>query len=85
MEHLRLFGSVVHVKTTKRVSQLEDKSNVMIFIDYELGTKAYRYLNPSTFKVSIGRDVILRNLNVGISINRVFNMLISPSLRPLTW
>ena len=32
----------------------------MIFIDYELGTKAYRYLNPSTFKVSISRDVIFK-------------------------
>ena len=35
VEHLRVFGLVVHVKTTKKVSKLEDKSNVMIFIVYE--------------------------------------------------
>ena len=57
MEHLRVFGSVVHVKT-KKVSKLEDISNVMIFIGYELGTKAYRCLDPLNFKVSISRDVI---------------------------
>ena len=39
---LTVFGSVVHAKTTKKVSKLEDRSNVMIFIGYELGTKAYR-------------------------------------------
>ena len=58
VEHLRVFGSVVHVKTTKRVSKLEDRSIVMIFIGYVLGSKAYRCLDPYTFKVSISRDVI---------------------------
>ena len=58
MDHLRFFGLVVHVKTTKMVSKLEDRSNVMIFIGYELGTKAYRCLDPLTLKVTISRDVI---------------------------
>ena len=30
----------------------------MIFIGYELGTKAYRCLDPLSFKVTISRDVI---------------------------
>ena len=47
----------MHVKTTKRMSKLDDKSNVRIFISYELGTKAYRCLGPCTFIVSISRDV----------------------------
>ena len=58
IEHLRVFGSVVHVKTTKRVNKLDDRSNVMVFIGYELGTKAYRCLDPLSFKVTISRDVI---------------------------
>ena len=58
IDHLRIFGSVVHVKTTKRVNKLEDRSNVMVFIGYELGTKAYRCLDPLSFKVTISRDVV---------------------------
>ena len=58
IDHLRVFGSVVHVKTKKRVNKLEDTSNVMVFIGYELGTKAYRCLDPLSFKVIISRDVV---------------------------
>ena len=58
IDHLRVFGSVVHVKTTKRVNKLEDRSNVMVFIGYELGAKAYRCLDPLSFKVIISRDVV---------------------------
>ena len=36
----------------------EDRSNLMVFIGYELGTKAYRCLYPLSFKVTISRDVI---------------------------
>ena len=52
------FGLVVHVKTTKKVSKLEDRSNVMIFIGYELGTKAYRCFDLLSFKETISIDVI---------------------------
>ena len=40
------------------MSKLEDRSSVMILIGYELGTKAYRCLDPRNFKVTISRDVI---------------------------
>ena len=58
IEHLQVFGSVVHVKSTKKVNKLEDRSNVMVFIGNELGTKAYRCLDTLSFKVTISRDVI---------------------------
>ena len=58
IDHLRVFGSVVHVKTTKKVSKLEDRSSVMILIGYELGIKAYRRLDLLSFKVTISSDVI---------------------------
>ena len=57
VDHLWVFESVVHVKTTKKVSKLED-SSVMILIGYELGTKAYRCFDPISFKVTISKDVI---------------------------
>ena len=58
VDHLRVFGSVVHVKTIRKVSKLEDRSSVMILIGYELGTKANRCLDPTNFKVTISKDVI---------------------------
>ena len=48
----------MHVKTTNKVSKLDDRINVMIFIGYELDTKSYRCLDPLSFKVSISRDRI---------------------------
>ena len=59
MDHMRIFGSIVHVKDTKgHLSKLEDRSKPMIFIGYELGSKAYKCFDPVNFKVVISRDVI---------------------------
>ena len=58
VSHLRVFGSVVFVKTTGRLSKLEDRSKCMVFLGYEAGSKAYRCLDPVTFKIHISRDVI---------------------------
>ena len=58
IDHLRVFGSVVHVKTTRMLNKLEDRSTMMILLGYERGTKAYRCLNPINFKVTISMDVI---------------------------
>ena len=63
VDHLRTFGSIVHVKDTKRhLSKLEDRSKPMIFIGYELGSKAYKCLDPVNFKVVINRDVIFEEV-----------------------
>ena len=58
VSHLRIFGSVVFVKTTGRLSKLEDRSKCMVFMGYEAGSKAYRCLDPITFKIHISRDMI---------------------------
>ena len=56
---MRTFGSIVHVKHMKgHLSKLEDKSQPMIFIGYELGSKAYKYFDLFNNKVIINRDVI---------------------------
>ena len=54
VDHWRTFGCIVHVKDTRRhLSKLEDRSKPMIFIGYELGSKAYKCLDPVNFKVVI--------------------------------
>ena len=58
VSHLTIFGSVVFVKTTRRLSKLEDRSKCMLFMGYEAGSKAYICLDPATFKIHINRDVI---------------------------
>ena len=58
MSHLKIFVSVVFVKTTRRLSKLDDRSKCMVFIGYEVGSKAYKCLGPTTLKIHISRDVI---------------------------
>ena len=59
VDHMRIFGSIVHVKDTKpHLSKLEDRSKPMIFVGYELGSKAYRCFDPVNSKVVISRDVV---------------------------
>jgi hypothetical protein len=59
VQHLCTFGCVIYVKdTTPNLKKLDDMSRPMIFIGYELGSKAYRVYNPLTKKVHVSRDVI---------------------------
>ena len=59
VDHMKTFGCIVHVKDTRRhQSKLEDRSLTMIFIGYELGSKAYRCFDPVNSKVIISRDAI---------------------------
>ena len=58
LSHLKIFGLVVLVKTTGRLSKLVDRSKCMLFMGYEAGSKAYKCLDPANFKIHISRDVI---------------------------
>ena len=59
IDHMRIFGCIAHVKDIrKHPRKLEDRSMPMIFIGYELGSKAYRCLDPVNLKVVISRDII---------------------------
>ena len=59
--------SVMHVKTTRRLSKLQDIGKVMVFIGYELYTKAYSCLNYMTYKVYISKDMVFREWKIGDS------------------
>ena len=59
VDHLRTFGCIAHVKETGRhQGKLEDRSKLMIFIGYQLGSKAYKCIDPVNLKVVISRDII---------------------------
>ena len=62
VSHFRTFGSLVHVKVIGNVGKLEDRSQEMIFVGYEHGSKAYICIDPATRKLCISRDVIFDEL-----------------------
>jgi hypothetical protein len=59
VSHLRIFGCTTSVKIAgPNLSKLADRSRKMVFIGYEIGTKGYRFYDPSTAKLVVSRDVI---------------------------
>lgn len=59
VHHSRAFGCIVHVKVTNpSLKKLDDRSQPMVFLEYEPGTTAYRVLHPSTNRVHVFRDVV---------------------------
>jgi hypothetical protein len=57
--HLRIFGCTASVKIAgPNLSKLSDRSKKMVFIDYEIGTKGYRFYDPSTAKLVVSKDVV---------------------------
>jgi hypothetical protein len=59
VHHLCTFGCVTHMNnTTPNLKKLDDRSQPMIFVSYEEGTKGYRVYDPSTGSVRVTRDVV---------------------------
>jgi transposase InsO family protein len=59
IDYFRTFGCVAHVKQgNKRLSKLEDRSTMMVFIGYEPGSKAWRFYNQVTRRVYVSRDAV---------------------------
>jgi len=59
VDHLRIFGCIGHVKRVgPGVRKLSGRSQKMVLIGYEEGTKGYRLLDPVSKKLHISRDVI---------------------------
>jgi len=57
--HLKVFGSVGHVKNTMpHLKKLEDRSTPMVYFGVEEESKAHRMFNPQTNKLVVSRDVI---------------------------
>ena len=61
VEHLKVFGCIVFVKTLgKSLRKLDDRSIPMIFIGYEKGVKGYRTFNLVSQTIHITRDVVIK-------------------------
>lgn len=59
IDHLRVFGCVAHMKVEKgHLNKLDDRSIFVVHLGIEMGSKAYRLLDPSNGKMYISRDVV---------------------------
>jgi len=59
VKHMKIFGCIGHVKKIgPDVHKLSDRSQRMVFIGYEEGTKGYRLLESVSKELHVRRDVI---------------------------
>ncbi|KAL1207442.1 Retrovirus-related Pol polyprotein from transposon TNT 1-94 [Cardamine amara subsp. amara] len=59
LDHIRVFGCLAYAKIeTTHLKKLDDRSQTLVHLGIEPGTKAYRLYNPSTRKVIVSRDVV---------------------------
>lgn len=59
ISHLRIFGCVCYAKIDKQhLKKLDDRSQMLVHLGTEPGTKAYRLLDPEKRKIVVSRDVV---------------------------
>jgi hypothetical protein len=59
VHYLRTFGCLAYVKNTRPgLNKLDDRNTRVIFVGYEIGSKAYRFYNPNTERIIISRDAV---------------------------
>ena len=57
--HLRMFGCKAHAKvTTPYLKKLDDRSQPMVYLGVEDGSKAHCLFNPQKGAIHVSRDVI---------------------------
>ncbi|PWA84739.1 zinc finger, CCHC-type [Artemisia annua] len=56
--NLRVFGCIAYAKVpSQRLTKLDDRSNKMVYLGNEQGSKAYRLFDPTTQRICVSRDV----------------------------
>ena len=59
LAHLKTFGCIGYAKVVKpHLKKLEYRSQILIHLGTEPGSKAYRMLDPQTHKIVVSRDVV---------------------------
>ena len=59
ISHLRVFGCVGYVKINKpHLRKLDDRSQTLVHLAVEPGSKAYRLLDPTIRRITVSRDVV---------------------------
>ena len=57
--HIRVFGCVAHAKVDSvHLKKLDDRSQTLVHLGIEPGSKAYRLYNPNSKRIIVSRDVI---------------------------
>nr|GEU33305.1 hypothetical protein [Tanacetum cinerariifolium] len=57
--HLKVFGCVAHIRIAKsHLKRLDDRSMKLVHLGIEKGSKAYRLLDPDTWKLYVSRYVV---------------------------
>lgn len=57
--HIRVFGCIGHVRTEAvGRRKLDDRSKMLVHLGTEPGSKAYRFLDPTSRKIIVSRDVV---------------------------
>lgn len=58
LEHVRAFGCLAHAKLMRgNLQKLDNRSEVLVHLGMEAGSKAYRLLDPNTGRIRVSRDV----------------------------
>ena len=70
--HLKVFGceAFVHVPDAKR-GKMDSKAKKLIFVGYDCGSKAYRFLNKQTNQITVSRDAKFLELGSQLQEKRV--------------
>lgn len=59
IDHLRVFGCLAHAKIESVIlRKLDDRSQTLVHLGIEPGSKAYRLYNPTTKRIVVSRDVV---------------------------
>ncbi|KAD6454733.1 hypothetical protein E3N88_09439 [Mikania micrantha] len=58
LHHLKVFGCVAYVKKLRGVTNLSDRSEAMVYLGAEEGSKAFRLFNPKERRLVISREVV---------------------------
>lgn len=58
LEHLRVFGCTAHAKVLRgHLHKIDSRSEALVYLGTETGSKAYRLLDPNSGKIRVSRDV----------------------------
>jgi hypothetical protein len=57
LEHVKIFGCIAFAKTETQVQKLDNRSNILVHLGSEPGSKGYHLYDPKSRRVVVNRDV----------------------------
>ncbi|KAK1423984.1 hypothetical protein QVD17_19295 [Tagetes erecta] len=62
LEHIKVFGCLAHTKVNSNLQKLDDRSELLVHLGSEPGSKAYRLYDPRTRKIKVSKHVVFDEL-----------------------